>query len=329
MGAFEPTDASFLGQLSVSGATELAVDDLDDPRTLVCVLRAGSLRQRRAAARRLTSLLRETESIDHAADVGREIRDLREAAIEHELRELRAEVPGGRSDEEDAPLGPTVKEVERAIRAFWEAETSTEPLAELGNVRRVLLLHRMRELPDAIVRHVAAVIEGEDGTSSISARREIASVCRHAGDPRLVPALTGVLSAGPVELRVDAARALAGIEDRRVAPALRAAYERSVDERERAEIGGALGAAGDMRAAPFVRSLLSRDDRELRLAALRALEHLGDTADVDALMAGLVPGNDEEVWQTIRTLGRIGDGRALPVLGQLHTSASIPGLRAE
>ncbi len=350
-GASRGTDASFLGQLTVSSALAagagrpdaggLGVDDLDDPRTLVCVLRAGSLRQRRAAARRLTELLRETESIAPAAEVARGIEDLREPALEHELRALRAEIPGGALDgaEDDRPIGPLVDQVSRAITLFWDGETTGEPLGEMPRDRRVLLLHRVRDLPDGIVRHVAAVIEGDDGPSSLAARRDVLTLCQHAGDPRLVPALASVVAAGPAELRVDAARALAEIEDPRVAPALKAAYRRSVDERERAELGGALGAAGDLRARHFVRSLLARDDRELRLAALRALEHLGDTDDLDALLADFPPGgerrggspfeDDEEVWQKVRTLGRIGDGRALAVLGQLYARTRLAGLRAE
>ncbi len=338
------TDASFLGQLDVRSGPEvpnggaerrrlvLGVDDLDDPRTLVCVLRAGSLRQRRAAARRLTELLREAESIEPADEVAREIADLREPSIEHELRALRAEIPGGARDvDDDPPLAPAIEPLSRAIDAFWDGETDDEPIAALPRDRRVLLLHRLRELPDGIVRHVAAVVEGEDGASSLAARRDVLTLCRHAADPRLAPALATLVVAGPAELRGDAAWALAEIDDPRVRPALRAAYGRSVDDREKIELGGALGAAGDLRARGFARSLLARDDRARRLAALRALEHLGDDADVDGLVEDLAgtTADDEEVWQIVRTLARLGDGRALSALGALYVRTRVAGLRAE
>jgi hypothetical protein len=82
-------DASFLGRLSVSGASGLGVDDLDDPATLACVLRAGSLRQRRAAARRLAVLHAERKGLPD--DLVRRIAELRDPALDHELRPLRGD----------------------------------------------------------------------------------------------------------------------------------------------------------------------------------------------------------------------------------------------
>lgn len=345
-------DVSFLGQLAVSsggskaageasGAAPLGVDELEDARTLLCVLRAGSLRQRRAAARRLTALLRERKSTVPATDVGRAVEDLREPALEHELRALRAEIPRGarRAWEDDQALEPLIDRVSKSIALYWDGESTSEPLATMPRDRRALLLHDLRELPDSIVHHIAAIVEGEADDGSVEARRELLTVCRHAGDPRLVPALVSTLVMGPSELRIEAARALAEVDDPRVPRALSAAYERALDELERAELGAALGAAGDPRARRFVRSLLTREDRELRLAALRALEHLGDADDLDLLLTSLAPGagrrpgdvdfDEEEVWQAVRTLGRIGDGRALAALGQLYGRTRSAGLRAD
>src|SRR5690606_32878442 len=130
-------------------------------------------------------------------------------------------------------------------------------------------------------------------------------------------------------LRVDAARALANVDDPRARPALRAAYERAVEDEERVLLGGALGATGDQRAAAFVRALLPRAEPPLRLLALQALEHLGDDSDVDAVLARLGEGDTPETWQAVRTLGCLGDRRGLEALAALYARTRIPGLLAE
>jgi HEAT repeat protein len=328
-------NASFLGRLSVTGRTEhgaersegaarpIPVDDLDDPGTLGCVLLAGSLRQRRAAARRLAALVtRERHSL--SGELIRRIADLRDPALDHELRPLRAEARG----DEDARFDEAVKQALADVTAFWDGERTGEPIAAAPGELRALLLHRTRDLPEVLVRHVAAVLEGEDGASPLEARRNVLTACRHAGDPRLVAALTGLLT-GQAGLRTDAALALASIEDPRVQPALRAAFERSVDAIERAELAGALGAVGDTRGAPYVRARLGREDREACVAALRALEHVGSGEDVPSLLALLDSADRDMVRQAVRTLARVGDRRALAPLGRAYTEARIPGLRAE
>jgi HEAT repeat protein len=319
-------DPSFLGRLSVSGAHEPAVGDLDDPGTLACVLRAGSLRQRRAAARRLAEVFEERKHLD--GDLARRVAELRDPALDHELRPLRAALPDGAPDDEEELWDEGVKQALAAVDAFWDGERPGEPFAALPGELRALLLHRMRDLPEVLVRHVAAVLEGEDGASSLAARRHILTACRHAGDPRLVPTLVGLLT-GPAELRTDAAHALASIDDPRVKPALAAAFDRSVEALERAELAGALGAAGDRRGAPYARALLEREDREARVAALRALEHVGGVEDVPSVLPLLAAADPDVLRQAVRTLARLGDRRALAPLGRAYTEARIPGLRAE
>jgi hypothetical protein len=328
-----PADPSFLGRLSTSGTADLSVDRIDDIRTILAVLRAGSRRQRRAALARLRERLRDRRLLQ--TDAGREavqiIAELRDVELGHELAQMRTELPGAPGREarqEHEQWKRLAQSTEHAIRAFWDGQSSVEPLHVLPGDQRALLLMRISELPGPVVHHVNAIIEGSDGNVSSEYRIGLIASLRYATDPRLVPALIAVIEAERGELVASAARVLGGIDDARVHPALVERFERSFLDQERIVLAGALGMLGDFRGLSEVRSLLEEDQPRLLLRALEAMESLGSSENTD-LVAKQVDHRDVVIaMQAVRTVGRIGDGRVLGQLTEAHNATSVPALRA-
>lgn len=335
-----PADASFLGRLSTAVAgsdARTGVFALADVRTLLAVMQAGSLRLRRAAVRRLVQLVGE-----HAKGKERAAEDLRavlhaltssrDVEIVYEVSEALAGLPGAAGREERAEREAftlAVAEASAAVQHFWEGENPDDPMGGLSREARALLLLRLRDLPDVLVDHVCAVLEGADGIASLDGRRALATALRHAGDPRLVPALGSLLVGTDGALAMEAARALRRIEDPRVVPLLEGAFERTVGEVPRAVLAGALGEFGKLDGGAYVRGLLAARDEGTLLAVLEALETLGGAADIVAVAALLSHEDARLVASAVRTLSCIGDARALPGLEALRAQPEHYGLRAD
>jgi tetratricopeptide (TPR) repeat protein len=326
-------DPSFLGRLSTSGAADLSVDRIDDVPTILAVLRAGSRRQRRAALARLRERLRDRRVLQMEAgrEAMRTIAELRDVELGHELARMRAELPGAPGREarqEHEQWKRLANGIEHAIRAFWDGQSTVEPIHVLPGDQRALLLMRISELPDLVVHHINAIIEGADGNVPLESRIGLVASLRYATDPRLVPALIAVLEAERGELVARAARVLGGIDDARVHPALVERFEHSFFDQERTVLAGALGMLGDFRGLAEVRTLLEEDHPRLLLRALEAMESLGSSENTD-LVAKFIDHSDVVIaTQAVRTLGRIGDGRVLGQLTEAHNAASVPALRA-
>lgn len=309
-------DASFLGRLVVEPLPgRPCIGELEGVSTLLAVLRGGSLSQRRAAALRLRDLLENGQLDDEKiAAIESALVAQRDPDTAFEVARARAALPGEIGEEardEDEPWAKLTSELEKAIRSFWEGETSGEPIALLPGEQRVWLGIRARLLSDSTLAHVCAVLEGCDGASDARARHALLESLRCAGDPRLVPSLVMLLESRKPEFVSDAARALARVSDARVKPALVSAYERSVVDSERAVLAGALGLSGDSRAAPYLRKLLRDDDPRVRLLAVEAMESLAASEDVERLSAMLDDVDTTLVALVVRALGRVGDARAL------------------
>jgi HEAT repeat protein len=330
----EASDSSFLARLKVqstdSGQQSLA--DLGDVPTLLAVLRAGSLWQRRAAAKRLAQRLAEDDL--GAEDRGRieEVLDhLRDVELALELRSCQALLSGGRAREAQE----TAREVARLaarlsqdVQRYWEGELHEEPLTTLSGDARALLLVHARELSDSVVAHVATLVEGTTGAPDRSVQRSVLSAVRYAGDPRLVPSLVSLLEEGESGLVIEAARAISRIDDARVWPALLRAYERSVVDTERIALGAALGRYGDVRAADYVRAQLRSQDPHVLIRAIEALRTLGTPEDVPAVLPFLRSDDPVLASKAAHTLGRIGDGRALLELLRVSRETHFGVLRA-
>lgn len=326
-------DPSFLGRLSTSGDQGLSVERIDDVPTLLAVLRAGSLRQRRAALGRLRERLADRRLL-HSDEVRKAIQtisELRDVELGFELAELRAELPGatGRAArQEQEQWKRLAQQTQSEVRAFWDGQSNVDAIRALPGDQRALLLMRVSELPDAMVHHITAIIEGSDGCVPLESRIGLITSLRYARDQRLVPALVAVLEAERGELVASAALVLGGIDDPRVQPALAERFERSFVAEERIALAGALGMHGDCRGLGEVRSSLDEDQPQLPLQALQAMGSLGSPEHTDLVAKFLDHADASVAIQAARTCARIGDGRALDELTDRYNSTSVPALRA-
>ncbi|MGB8331637.1 MAG: HEAT repeat domain-containing protein [Polyangiales bacterium] len=324
-------DPSFLGRLNASGTEGLSIERIADIATILAVLRAGSRRQRRAALSRLRDQLQDRRLLhtDAVRTAIQTITELRDVELGHELGQIRAELPGTLGREartEHEQWKRLAQRTTDAITAFWDGQSNVEPIHILPGDQRALLLMRMSELPDLVVHHIAAIIEGTDGCVPLESRIGLIASLRYATDPRLVPALTAVVEAERGELVARSARVLGGIDDARVHPALADRFERSFVNEERIALAGALGMHGDCRGLAEVRSAL--EDGRLALQALEAMESLGSPEHTDLIAKFLDHGDVAIATQAVRTAGRIGDGRVLDRLTQQHNATAVPALRA-
>ena len=326
-------DPSFLGRLSASGTAGLSVERIDDIPTILAVLRAGSRRQRRAALTRLGEQLHDRRLLhtDAVRKAIQTIATLRDVELGHELAQIRAELPGApgrQARHEHEQWKRLAQSTEVAIRAFWDAQSNVEPIQGLPGDQRALLLMRISELPDVVVHHVSAIIEGNDRWVPLESRIGLISSLRYATDRRLVPALISVVEAERGELVARAARVLGGIDDARVHPALAERFERSFVNEERIALAAALGMLGDCRGLAEVRSSLEEDQPQLLLQALEAMESLGSPEHSELVAKFLDHAEVAIATQAVRTAARIGDGRVLDELTQRHNVTSVPALRA-
>ena len=316
-------DMSLLGRIDAEET--FSTETLDDVETLFGLLRAGSLRQRRAALGRLVEMHRVRElapaDVDRLAEIAGQTGD---HDLEVELDDAREQLGGApaRSARQGRERWEKLAaEAELDVRAYWDGERADEPFATMPGDDRAELFLRARQLPDLLVAHAAAVLEGDAGSGDRAVQREMLTSIRHAGDPRLVPSLLTLLRQGGQEIAVEAARALRATPDPRVRPTLAEQYERSRHDVPRALIAGALGEHGDARGREYVRSLLERDEGPVLEAALEALETLGTVEDTPRIVALLQHEEERVVHRAVRALRRVADGRGLRAL---HALARTP-----
>lgn len=327
-------DRSFLARLKVRSeeAGEQSVAAMTDVPTLLAVLRAGSLAQRRASARRIAERLGDhTLSADDRYRIQQVVEQLRDVELLYDLLACHAMLSGPASREAEEmrrEVHALAAQIQPAIYRYWEGDAQDEPLMMLsGDARAQLMLHA-RDLSDPILWHVSALIEGAHGGADLAQARALLSSVRYASDPRLVPSLVAVLADEESLLVVEAARAISRIDDARVFPALVAAYERSVIDVERIALGAALGRLGDVRAADYIRAQLSSDDEHVFIRALEGLRTVGTPDDVPAVLALLRARDRVVASKAAHTLGRISDGRGLAELARIAREAEVSSLRA-
>lgn len=329
------TRSSFLMRLA-GGAEDPGVDIalLGDLRTLQAVLRAGNLQQRRAAALRLGELLADPkgQAAEHLRPATHLLLHLRRWDLAYELSQACAGLPG--ADGRRARAGrkewdKLADQMEADILRYWDGLGEREPIHVLHGDQRAQLLSRTRDLSDVVLRHLCAIIEGTDGGGHAAGRAALVHALRNAADTRLLASLRAVLVGNDTELALAAGRALARIDDPRVQPLLRMAYERAVSAVERLTLAGALGLAGDKRGLGYVRGVLAEDDAALLPAALDALRYTGTSDDVQRVTELLVHDDPLLVVEAVKSLARIGDGRALLPLARLRGETDRSALRAE
>ena len=256
---------------------------------------------------------------------------LRDVELGHELAQARADLPGtqGRqARQEHDQWKRLAAQVESAVRAFWDGQSNVEPIHVLPGDQRAVLLMRISELPDVVVHHISAIVEGNDGCVPLESRIGVVASLRYATDIRLVAALISIVEAERGELVARAARVLGGIDDARVHPALAERFERSFVNEERIALAGALGMHGDCRGLSEVRNSLEEDQPQLPLQALEAMESLGSSDSTEPVIKFLAHSDATIAIQAARTAARIADGRALDTLTERHNATPIPALRA-
>ncbi|HKP56991.1 MAG TPA: hypothetical protein VJV78_09735 [Polyangiales bacterium] len=319
-------------------APSLSIARLDDIRTLLLVVRAGSFFQRRESVRRIGELL-SSSSTQLASDLRRQALDtltrLQHTELAHEIGVALARLPGGEGRAARADQRTRAERaghVEARIVAFWDGEESEEPLTQLAPEERAQLLLRLRGLPDLLARHVGALLEDAQVLGQAPLRRMLLSSLEHSGDPRLLPALRSQFLMQDAETFDGCVRALASIEDPRVLPLLRDAYERAARSRDRLLLGAALGCQGDSRGLGLAREALAAQtsgDPALVPPALELLAELGGSEDIQRVTELLDHPEETAARAAIRALGRIGDGRALAPLAALRARAQSSALRAQ
>lgn len=329
-------DSSFLGRLSVvgdAGEDRPQVGELEDAHTLLDILYAGTLPQRRAAALRLRSRMEEGAlSNEELRAVSTTLLNVGDVEVEYELARAREALPGARgrqARQEREELSEVLQELVGAIDELWAGQSSVEPIANLPPDRRARLTVGLRDAPDVVLAHLGSVLDGSDGVSDRDARHALLTSIRHSADPRLVPPLVGLLSARTPDLVTDAARALAAIDDPRTHPALAAAFERSVTGHERVVLAGALGIVGDVRGRDYARTLLTSDDSRVLSAAVEAMESLATSEDCERLLPLLERSDPVLLQHVVRALGRTGDVKALHALVELRVERGMGALRAD
>jgi tetratricopeptide (TPR) repeat protein len=286
-----------------------------DVPTLLAVLRAGSLQQRRAAARRLAERLTDKDmSPDDRRSIQEVLEQVRDVEISYDLLAGHGLLNGPASREAQAARREVIElgqRLKQEIALYWEGETHEEPLMKLSGDGRAQLMLHARDLDDSLLWHVCASIEG---STDPVVKRALLSAVRYASDPRLVPSLVSLLEGDDTRLVIETARAISRIEDPRVWPALLAAYERSVVDVERIALGAALGRVGDGRAADYVRAQLKSQDEHVLTRALEGLRTLGTAEDVPVVLTFVRSSDPVIATKAIHTLGRISDGRGLQEL---------------
>jgi hypothetical protein len=320
---------------ALGSAASLSIARLDDVRTLLLVVRAGSLFQRRESVRRIGALL-DNSAAQLASDLRRQALEtlarLQHTELAHEVSVVLSRLPGGEGRAARADQRTRAERaghVEARIIAFWDGEEAAEPITLLNAEERAQLLARLRGLSDLLARHVGALLEDAQVLGQPPLLRMLLAGLEHSGDPRLLPALRSQFLLQDAETFEGCVRALGSIEDPRVPPLLREAYERAARSPDRLILAAALGCQGDARGLGFAREALAGGDPAHVPPALEVLAELGGSEDMQRVTELLEHTDEPVVRAAIRTLGRIGDGRALAPLAALRARAQSSALRAQ
>lgn len=325
-------DSSFLGRLATkSAATGMDVGSLQNVDTVCAVALAGTLRQRRAAIMRLSTLI---QTGKRRADLrqGTDFLDsLRDVELAYELTQAKSKIPGAPGKGARAELVRLHRrgeQLRRAIQAYWEGRRDRDPLFNLLSEERAFLFVRLRALPDPVVAHVGSLLE-QRAEAAMDARVDLLTSLRHAGDVRLSTRLMAVIGEGSSLAASEAARVAASIDDPRLPRVLRVAFNRSVDDRHRLVVAGALLAHGDAVGLESLVSATQQNDPDTVRLALVGLAEL-PTVDNSERLRTLVTHDDPRLRrQAIRTLARVGGGPALEWLRKHAENATSGALHGE
>ena len=191
-------------------------------------------------------------------------------------------------------------------------------LAELAPKAEEARRKAMAETREREARAVPALIQqcsARDSRVRGEAVRELGRI----GDPRAIKALIGLVDDEDRPVRTHATQALAWMRAKEAVPKLIKATE-SEDKWDRRRAVQALGQIGDQRAAQTLLKATADSDYHVRENAVLALGWLGAKAAVEPLLKLVKEGDREEPYErelmlaAMRALGHIGDERARPML---------------
>jgi len=325
------SDASFLGQLdtTTSGA-RIGIDSLDDVPTLIGVLRGGSLRQRRASIRRLGELAPTLVERDRV-EADQALSAMREEGLSLELARARAALSSTDLTElraEELLATEALEALTQQVARYYEQEGEQEPLSLLDAESLARIGTHFRGASEGLVAHVSAILEGALIVPDES-RLALISAMRISGDPRLVAVLGVLLDSPSRELALESARALGTIDSHGAHVLLRDAYRARTTPADRAVLAGALALHGDVSARAELRDTMRADDPKARLAAVQAIGSIATSDDFDPLASLLGTGTLGLDRALIRSLGKLGDARALRLLREFRASERGRVLQAE
>jgi len=326
-------EGSFLHRLAVTSTDgERGIDRIEDPTTLLAVLRGGSLRQRRAAVQRLAVL-----AIGAEHDLKKRIDDalaaVRDDDLAIEVGRTRerigfADVPEIAAD--DALAAGVLRELEHAIPRFYDGELERDPLTQLDAESRALVGGRLSSASNVLIVHLAALLEsGEGSEDALESRVAWLAALRSAGDPRLVPVLGALLDSASRSVAIEAARALGRIDTESARMLLASAFRRSQTPADRAVLGGMLGLHGDTSVLAELRDTMRAEDARARLAAVEAIGPIATSADFEPLASLLGGGSLALDRAVVRSLGSLGDARAVRLLRSIRSSDRGPALAVD
>ena len=228
----------------------------------------------------------------------------------------------------DADPGVRVAAAEAAVRVHAEGATPlvipwlSEPDAHV----RAAACSVARALPDPrSVAPLARALSDVDGVVRLSAIEALGGA---QGSTDAVPPLLGKLDDSTPAVRIELARALAQLGDRRaVVPLIGKVEDPAADVRQ--AVARALGDLGDSRAAPALVLQLRDGSTEVRVAALAALARIRGADAVDAvasLVTDRAPEARRAALATLGTWARGGSNEALHILvGRLGVDEDASG----
>ncbi len=322
-----------------------------DVSVLAATVRGGTLLEQRAALARLTVLARQRSASE--ASIDPEV-VAREPELERDVLHWLSEQGGATAREARSTLAEVAQLMARSearLRASVQGVQGNAPLDDLEPHERASLTLHLRGASHFVVGClVDELLESlDEGDSRTSAR--LLYGLRFAADPRLLPALAGILlDNADLSVRAEAAGALARIDDPRVSPLLHLAYQTASAREERVALVEALGLQGEIKDSAFLREALdyydSHFDRERPqtddvreppssgsrsrgpAALVRALDAIFDPSLVEAALRFASHENAEVQRAAVRAIGRVGDDMALAWFERIDER--IPdGLEAE
>ncbi len=337
-----PTQPTELKDIQAARDRRRAMGVSDDVITLAAVVHAGSLLDQRRALARLTQLAKQSAGRVSGVDVTLERVD---PELERDVLTFLAARGGGRGRDAKTLLMEVeihLATVEEALRAVVRGERTGAPVDALEPHARAQLMIHLRGASDFVIGYLLDHLAGELRSSDSRSAVAHLSALRAAADPRTLGPLTEALLESPYsEVRADAARAIARIDDARVAPVLHVALQTASEMGERLALIEALGLQGAARDSDFVREVLREYNRAPDQAAqlgsdpgmarhlIAALDAIFDSEQVETAVRHASHPLGEVRRAAIRAIGRAGDDTALAWLDRIEADGVPAGLHSE